>query len=231
MKKIIFPILIGSIFTYGVAVGHYKIFPFEQIQSIKHLTNTNTNTNHLSTNYIQHQNLFNNLIQDYDVIFLGDSITNAGRWSEFFPNYKVANRGIGGDSSIGVLKRLDTVIDSKPKTVFIMLGINDIASNITAENVFSNYTKIVDTLIDNNINIVIQSTLLSYNKKWNSEVNILNEKLITLSKEKGITYIDLNSIFAPNGILERNVSIDGVHLHSDEYLKWRQAIINTGIIV
>lgn len=35
----------------------------------------------------------------YDIVFVGDSITDGAEWEDLFPNYYIANRGISGDTS------------------------------------------------------------------------------------------------------------------------------------
>lgn len=61
------------------------------------------------------------------VVFFGDSITQG--WTSLandFPNLKVANRGISGDTTRGLLGRIKgDVIDLHPKAVFILIGTND----------------------------------------------------------------------------------------------------------
>lgn len=71
------------------------------------------------------------------VCFLGDSITAGGRYQTIIANYyltrlperniRFANAGRSGDSAGGALGRLkEDVIDQKPTTVAIMLGMNDV---------------------------------------------------------------------------------------------------------
>src|SRR3954470_24562286 len=44
------------------------------------------------------------------IIFLGNSITQGGDWKKLLNDSTIINRGIGGDITFGVLKRLDDVI-------------------------------------------------------------------------------------------------------------------------
>lgn len=49
------------------------------------------------------------------IVFVGNSITEGGNWSELFPDKHILNRGIGGDVSDGVLKRLRQIVHGNPK--------------------------------------------------------------------------------------------------------------------
>jgi lysophospholipase L1-like esterase len=75
------------------------------------------------------------------VVFIGDSLT--GNWKDMgkaFPGLRVANRGIGGDVSRGVLFRFrEDVLDLKPRAVVLCIGSNDLSAHadpaITAGNI------------------------------------------------------------------------------------------------
>lgn len=58
-----------------------------------------------------------------DVIFLGDSITDKCEWTELLENPNIKNRGISGDTTERILNRLDEIVESKPKQIFLMVGI------------------------------------------------------------------------------------------------------------
>ncbi|HWA97307.1 MAG TPA: GDSL-type esterase/lipase family protein, partial [Pirellulales bacterium] len=67
------------------------------------------------------------------VVFLGDSITQ-GWGPDFkgkFPGMKLANRGIGGDTTRGMLIRLDEdVLALNPAAIVLLMGTNDIEVGI-----------------------------------------------------------------------------------------------------
>ena len=48
------------------------------------------------------------------IVMLGDSITEGGEWVELFPGTPVRNRGIGGDTTTGLLARLAQVTGGEP---------------------------------------------------------------------------------------------------------------------
>jgi lysophospholipase L1-like esterase len=61
------------------------------------------------------------------IVFLGDSITEGWNLANAFPGLKVANRGIAGDTTRGMLCRLqDNVLDLHPKAIVLLGGINDL---------------------------------------------------------------------------------------------------------
>lgn len=65
------------------------------------------------------------------VVFVGDSLT--GSWSTkqmaaSFPGLQIANRGVGGDVSRGVLFRFqEDVLDLKPRAIVLCVGANDLS--------------------------------------------------------------------------------------------------------
>lgn len=52
------------------------------------------------------------------ILFLGDSITEGADWQRLTGDSTVVNRGVGGDITFGVLKRLDEVIRRRPASLF-----------------------------------------------------------------------------------------------------------------
>ncbi len=64
------------------------------------------------------------------VVFAGDSQTAGWKsLAESFPNLKVANRGIGGDVSRGLLYRFqEDVLDLNPRALVILIGGNDLST-------------------------------------------------------------------------------------------------------
>lgn len=83
------------------------------------------------------------------VVFLGDSITQG--WGDnldgSFGNMKVANRGISGDTTRGMLVRLKgDVLALNPKAVVMLMGTNDLEEKAEPETIAANVKLIVDAL-------------------------------------------------------------------------------------
>jgi lysophospholipase L1-like esterase len=80
------------------------------------------------------------------VVFLGDSITQGwgGGLAAAFPGSKVANRGISGDTTRGVLLRLrEDVLAINPTAVVLLIGTNDLDEGATPEVIAGNLKLIV----------------------------------------------------------------------------------------
>jgi lysophospholipase L1-like esterase len=178
--------------------------------------------------------------KNIDVVMIGDSITYGGNWNLLLNNEKIANLGINGDSTGGVLNRLEDVYFLEPEMCFIMIGINDFQGNRQVEDVLINYRKIVTELKTHKIRVIIQSVLhlgekyyinriLGKNKNdWkeiNEKVKNLNGKLEKMALELEVEFIDINAGLSLDNILvEKYGDESGLHLSIDGYKKWAEII-------
>lgn len=164
------------------------------------------------------------------IIFIGNSLTDAGRWNDILPELPVLNRGISGDISYGVLARLDEITRHQPKKVFLMIGVNDLKRGVPTANIIGNYTRIVRKIKQdcpktqiylNSILPVNPDKLLeAFQAVKNNDIRILNEGLQQISKtEKDVRFINLHEILADNsGNLRSDVTPDGIHLEVSVYV-------------
>ncbi|MEX5988896.1 GDSL-type esterase/lipase family protein [Providencia hangzhouensis] len=137
----------------------------------------------------------------------------------------MVNRGINGDTTIGVIDRLSSITSMQPTKIFIMLGVNDIMTGKTVEDTYNNYIEIIKTLKSKGFDIYVQSTLLAdHFKADNSKIIELNSKLVNFCKENNITYIDLNSGLTINEKLRGDLTIYGIHLNNKGYDIWKSEI-------
>lgn len=162
-----------------------------------------------------------------DLVFVGDSLTEFGEWSELFPGVTTANRGIGGDNTVALAKRLDALGDISGSTVMLMIGINDfLALGATPDEVAGRYEAILRDLTARARHVVVQSTLPvtePENTAVNADIAALNDRIRTLCMEK-CSYLDLATLRMPDGSLHPDTTIDGVHLNGTGYLAWATAL-------
>lgn len=192
---------------------------------------TKIDSNYANWYYQSRRQLYDALTHKVDIVFLGNSITERGEWSELIQNKKVANRGIGGDNSFGVKARLQSIIAQKPSKVFIMIGINDLGRGLPVPVIVSNYQQIVAQLQKGlpKAKLYVQSVLplneallkYDYLKGKNAKVKALNEELKKLAAQHGLTYINLHEVMGDEmGELKKDFTKDGIHLTTDAYGAW-----------
>ncbi|WP_242202080.1 GDSL-type esterase/lipase family protein [Aestuariivivens insulae] len=187
--------------------------------------------------YYERKAVFDNTPDTKDeIIFLGNSITEGGKWEQHFPKKNVRNRGISGDVSDGILYRLPEITASFPKKVFIMIGTNDLAKGKSVSYIIERYEDIVKQIQNHSKEtiIYIQSVLpvnpkvgnrFSGHKSKQEAILELNRKLQMLSKRFNLEYINLHKAFCNrSGALKPSFTHDGLHLTKKGYKKWRRHI-------
>ncbi|SFG10862.1 GDSL-type esterase/lipase family protein [Sporolactobacillus nakayamae] len=171
-------------------------------------------------------------VSSSSIVFAGDSITNFCNWNELFKDNTIINRGIQGETTKFMLDDMDNITRGKPDKIFLMIGINDLASGRSVSDTFTNYKKIINEIENRSPDtaIFIESVLpintnLKHTKATNEEIVQFNQKISILAKEKKHHYIDLYTKFKnDDGQLSKNFTIDGVHLNGKGYLHWKKYI-------
>jgi lysophospholipase L1-like esterase len=173
------------------------------------------------------ESIFNAAPIDYGKIyFVGDSDTEAFELNEFLQNQNVRNRGIWGDSSENVIKRMDNIIKQKPEKIFLMIGQNDICSGIAIDKIIANveqFIKISKASLPD-VKLYIESVLpsnepiLHSKENTTNRIKILNEEYKLLASKHNVTYIDLFHNFIQDDKLNMKYSFDGSHLNGTGYL-------------
>ncbi len=168
------------------------------------------------------------------IVFLGDSITDGCEWNELLNDRRIVNRGIHSDTTKGVLKRLDCVINRKPAEIFVMIGTNDLQHGEPVREIEKNYRIMLERIREKlpDIPIVVQSVLpVNYdiispeNKRNNSDIMELNQKLEQLAKKFNARYTDVYSKLADSRQqLARRYTTDGLHLNGEGYDAWKEVI-------
>ena len=172
-------------------------------------------------------------------VLLGDSL------SLWFPPEQLPsdrswlNQGMSGETTAAMLKRLSFLDETKPQTILVMAGINDLKSGVSDEELLTNYRTMVQTLKQKHPDseVVIQSILPHGGESMtaeerdrllavsNEQILKLNQKLATIAKEEQVLFLNLNPLFADNeGMLRSDLTTDGLHLNPTGYLVWSTAL-------
>lgn len=173
-------------------------------------------------------------------ILAGDSI------SLWFPNELLPpdvtwlNQGISGEGSEGLYKRLPALDETRPKKIFIMIGINDLLRGVSEDTIAENHRQIIKDIrwIHPNTEVIVQSILPHSGDQatWegrdklkdipNDRIRRLNRRLQAIAEAEGAIYLDLYPLFADeNGALRTEFSTDGLHLNERGYQIWRTALM------
>lgn len=167
------------------------------------------------------------------VVFLGDSITQGwgDRLAASFPGMKLANRGISGDTSRGVLIRLEQdVLKLNPAAVVILIGTNDLAEKASPETIAGNLKLIVAELKKHNpkMPIVLCPVFPSAESKARGAAEIKEINRLYAEAVKGdsqITVVDTWTLFAnAEGDAKQEEFPDLLHPNDAGYAKWAAAL-------
>lgn len=187
--------------------------------------------------YHQRASLFDVLpVDTSDIVFLGNSLTHGCEWHELFNMPNIKNRGINGDIVHGIRERLEPVINGHPKKIFLLIGVNDVSHDLTADSIATAIGELIDDIHSGSpsTRLYVQSLLPinnsfgKYKKLYGKEQAIrnINTLIEAMAKEKGFIYINSRSIFADeNDNLDKNITNDGLHLLGEGYLKWREFLL------
>ena len=165
------------------------------------------------------------------IIFLGNSLTQNGKWEEYFPEQQPVNRGIIGDNTDGILARLDEIIEAQPRKLFFLSGVNDISQNYSNDFICNNMKEIItrikagspETVIYFQSLLPINNSFERYKKLIGKEKQIrqLNKKIKQLCKKENIIFINLYPSFqSEKQLLNPAITNDGLHLTAAGYEIW-----------
>jgi lysophospholipase L1-like esterase len=166
------------------------------------------------------------------VVFLGDSITEI--WHSLpqdFPGLKVANRGISGDTTRGVLYRLNAdVLSLDPKAIVLLIGTNDVGAGGKPRDISNNIKGILKQIRKNDpkLPVIVCEVMPSSEKQHRPAATIeeLNRLIKKDVKNKSNVYLcDTWSIYAqPDGDCPKDEFPDLLHPNAVGYAKWTAAL-------
>jgi lysophospholipase L1-like esterase len=163
-------------------------------------------------------------------ILVGDSLS---MWfpSEWFPgnrDHLWLNQGISGENSGQILNRLSAFSQTRPDTIYVLAGINDLRQGATDEVILNNLRKIMHRLRLNhpNAQVIMQSILPTrLSGIPNERIRNLNQQIALVARQEGAGYLNLYSLFIDGqGQLRQDLTTDGIHLTRRGYEVWQDAL-------
>ena len=167
------------------------------------------------------------------LVFFGDSITQGwgDRLASEFPGAKIANRGISGDTTRGMLLRLDDdVLQLNPSGIVMLMGTNDIEEQATPTQVANNTLAIIERLGEHNsaMPIIVCRVMPSSasKKRPAAKLQAVNQLVEAGVRDNSqVTVLDTWSLFV-NDDGEPNLDEfpDLLHPNNAGYAKWAAAL-------
>jgi lysophospholipase L1-like esterase len=172
-----------------------------------------------------------------DLLFVGDSITDGWRktglevWNKHFAPLRAANFGIGGDTTQGVLWRMQNgeLEGFKAKLIVLMLGTNNINRNANADiaegdrlivEEFRRRQPQAKVLI---LGIFPRSAEATHPNR--AVIREINGMLAKLADNRQVFFLDIGEKFlAADGRLPAEIMPDGLHPNAAGYQIWADAI-------
>ena len=163
---------------------------------------------------------------EVEVAFIGDSLTDGYDLSKYYPQYITSNRGIGGETTVGLEKRMKvSVYDLKPQVVVMLIGANNM------DTMLENYESILIGLRDNlpETKVVILSLTAMGGEHWGQKNQLAaynNVSIKLLAEKYGFYYVDLFSPLYDVSIGEvyEGYTVDGGHFTEKGYTVVTQQI-------
>jgi lysophospholipase L1-like esterase len=172
-------------------------------------------------------------IDSNDVVFVGNSLTDMFELSEFFGRLDIKNRGIAGDITDSIEKRMKSVLAGHPRQLFLEVGVNDLLGNKSTDTTFLHIKRIVALIRQGSprTNIVLMSLFPTNWKIYGTSKNVLpeivelNERLKAFASGKDLHFLNaFNEFLGNNGLTEKYDCGDGLHLNGEGYKLWKRMI-------
>ncbi|NEO62293.1 MAG: acylhydrolase, partial [Moorea sp. SIO4G2] len=166
---------------------------------------------------------------------VGDSLS---LWlpAQGLPNYQLwLNQGISGENTSQILSRLSAFSQTRPDTIYVMAGINDLRQGKTDQVILNNLRQITRQLRQNHpqAQLIIQSILPTRATAIsNQRIRNLNQQIAQIAQQEGAAYLNLHKLFTDSkGQMEPNLTTDGIHLTPLGYQVWQEALQYTESLI
>lgn len=163
-------------------------------------------------------------------VVVGDSF---GMWlpPEMLPRDRLwLNQSISGDTTAGILRRLSTFATTRPATIHLLAGANDLKNGVPETQIVRNLQQIIQRLKRQHpqAHIVVYSVLPTRRADIaNDRVRSLNARVATLAQQNATEFRNINPRFQdPLGYLRADLTTDGLHINIQGYALWQQAILS-----
>ncbi|WP_020617774.1 GDSL-type esterase/lipase family protein [Paenibacillus daejeonensis] len=176
----------------------------------------------------------NRYVEPGGIVFAGDSITEGFPIHELLrASKRLYNRGIGGDTTIGLLRNIEQLIlDLQPAQLFLLIGTNDLGEGELPEAIVARIREICETvrvrLPDTGI-VLLSIYPVNHDaepdlpfpvvgRRTNEAILMMNQLLLQTANELELDYANIHDLLTDEkGKLKASYTYDGLHLHARGY--------------
>lgn len=127
-------------------------------------------------------------------------------------NVTVINGGVSGDTTSSALNRLNWALFDKPGLMIVVIGANDMLRGLPNQNTKNNLTKIITTIKQNNIPVMLAGMRASLNM-GEEYIKEFNNIYPTLAEKMDVA---LYPFFLDGVALQKHLNQrDGIHPNAD----------------
>ena len=184
--------------------------------------------------------VLNQYVKKGQILFTGSSLMEQFPIYEFIQNNGINeviyNRGIGGYTTIDMLKVLDTMVfDLEPSKIFINIGTNDLnLPDFTKTSLIERYESIL-TQIKERLPLAKIYVMAYYpvngehdfgnehmkealRVRTNARIVEMNKEVEGMAQKLQVKYINVNrNLYDENKNLKKEYSIEGMHMYASGY--------------
>ena len=133
--------------------------------------------------------------------------------------WQIDNAGINGDTSAGVLARVDKIIAQNPKLILLGIGGNDVLRRVNPSETTSNINQTLDKIKSANIPVVlIAEPYFSTSALFGSASD--NPIYETIAKEKNVPLFAKGDGGWSDILSDKSLKSDQIHANAQGYAKF-----------
>ena len=160
---------------------------------------------------------FKKYAKKVDHLIVGDSMV-----AYYKPTLNIHKQGIAGDTTEGVLNRIDVIHLYQPKKVFVHIGTNDLVfTNDSDEDIVKRIQSIIDQLQAYNVYFILPLPVdphyFQIKDQPRTNERLYHLKTLILEKITHATLIDMYETFLCKDVLCKDYHSDGLHLNKKGY--------------
>lgn len=175
-------------------------------------------------------------IDNERVIALGDSLTDGDTWPILvatalrqarLPTPRFINAGIGGDTSAGMLQRLERdVYIYKPSMVILNVGAND-AGYLSPEQYRTNLEQLFKDFRQHDIDVMALTITPGRNSRPGGKRKIFNDVLRDVTRQFNFRIAETGAELERGAVAGEDLwESDGAHLSAPGYFRYARAILD-----